>query len=129
MSTVSMKVRVATAASAIAAAATLMPAVASATPAAPLPQAAIGSTLGGDTVAPCAPQDTLCAAELAAPGSSSSIIQNPLIWFGPANPNYVPLFGIVFPNIFGLDFEGCILGAGTHLDPYGSGFVGLSLGC
>lgn len=127
MSTVSITVRIATAASAIAAAATMMPAVASATPAAPLPLAAIGSTLGGDTVAPCDPADEVCA--LVAPSDSSDFFQNPAFWIGPANPNFQPLIGITFPNFTGLDFEGCILGGAIHLSPYGSGFVGLGLGC
>jgi hypothetical protein len=125
MSTVS-KLRFAAAASAIAAATTLMPAVASATPAAPLPLAGVGSGLDGDTLAPCSPTDPVCA--LAAPGSNS-VLQNPLFWFGPANPNFQPIVGIIFPNFFGLNFEGCLLGGAVHLDPYGGGFVGLGLGC
>lgn len=124
MSTVARKVRVVTAASAIAAAATLMPAtVANAAPAAPLPL--VG--LGVDTLAPCAPGEACRAAEVG--DSSSAILQSPLFWFGPANPDFQPLFGITFPNFFGLNFEGCILGGAVHLDPYGSGFVGVGLGC
>jgi hypothetical protein len=133
-SAVATRVRIATAASVIVAAATLAPAaVAYAGPAAPLPAAALGSTLGGATVAPCDPNDFVCtAAEIAAPGNSSAaaIAQSPFFWLGsPANPNFQPLFGIVFPNFFGLNFEACILGAAVHLAPYGTGFIGLGLGC
>jgi hypothetical protein len=129
VSAVTTKVRMATAASAIVAAATLMPAVANASPAAPLPAAGIGNTLNTATVAPCAPSDVLC--NLVAPGNSSAaaIPQTPFVWFGPANPNFQPLFGIVFPNFFGLNFEACIFGAAVHLSPYGTGFIGLGLGC
>jgi hypothetical protein len=124
LSAVATSLRTAAAVSAIAAAATLMPAaVANAAPAAPLPQAGIGSSAGGDAV--CSPLDP-CT--LAAPGSNS-LIQNSLVWFGPANPNFQPLFGITFPNFFGVDFEGCLLGGAVHLSPYGGGFVGLGLGC
>jgi hypothetical protein len=134
MSTVSVvatKVRIATAASAIAAAATLAPAaVAYASPAAPLPEV-VGSTLGV-TVDPCNPALTSCPAGAAVIGGSSSagIFQNPLFWFGKANPDFQPFFGITFPNIFGLDFEACFLGAAIHLDAYtGNGFIGLGKGC
>jgi len=124
MPTVSTKLRVTAAALALGAA-TVTPAVANAMPAVPLPQAALGATLGGDAVAPCDPETELCVAEIGA-----SAIQTPLFWFGPANPNFVPLFGITFPNFFGLNFEACVGGAGIHLSPYtGGGFVGLGLGC
>lgn len=130
-------VRIATAAAAIVAGATLTPAaIASAGPAAPLPQFGIGSTLGGSTLTPCAPGDLLCLgtqlfAPIPIPGGSSSspIFHSPLLWLGsPANPNFQPLFGIAFPS-FGLNFEACVLGAAFHLSPYGTGFVGLGLGC
>lgn len=55
--------------------------------------------------------------------------QNSLFWFGPANPNFQPLFGFTFPNLFGLDFEACFLGGAVHLSPYGNGFVGVGRGC
>lgn len=131
-SAVARRVRIAAAASAIVAAATLVPpAVAYAGPAAPVPSAALGSTLGGATVAPCAPNVSACAAaQVTAPGGSSSaaIFQSPLFWFGAANPNFQPIFGIAFPS-FGLNFEACFLGAAVHLSPYGTGFIGFGLGC
>jgi hypothetical protein len=136
-SAVATNIRIVTATCAIVAAATLGPAaVANATPAAPLPAAGIGSTLGGVTVTPCAPHDLVCAgaqftSPFAAPGnpSSAAIGQNPLVWLGsPANPNFQPIFGIAFPS-FGLNFEACFLGAAIHLSPYGTGFIGLGLGC
>jgi hypothetical protein len=131
-SAVATRVRIATAASAIVAAATLAPAaVAYAVPAAPSPAATLGSTLDGDTVATCDPDVSVCTAvTFAVPGgsSSSSIFQSPLFWFGPANPNFQPLFGIAFPS-FGISFEACFLGASIHLSPYGTGFIGLGLGC
>ena len=43
-----------------------------------------------------------------------------LFWFGRANPNFQPIFGIAFPS-FGLNFEACFLGAAIHLSPYGTG--------
>jgi hypothetical protein len=137
MSTVSVvatKVRIATAATAIAAAATLAPAaVAYASPAAPLPMAGLGSTAGVVTVAPCNPDLLSCSFVAAGIGDSSiaGSFQNSLIWIGsPANPNYQPIFGITFPNFFGLDFEACFLGAGIHMSSYtGTGFIGLSAGC
>jgi hypothetical protein len=130
VSALATNIRIAAAASAIAAAATLAPAtVAHASPPAPLPQASLGSTLDAD-VSPCNPAVDECAVSLVAESSVASITQNPLFWFGPANPNFVPLIGITFPNIFGLNFEACFLGGAIHLDPYsGSGFIGLGAGC
>jgi hypothetical protein len=135
MSTVATKVRIATAASAIAAAATLAPAaVAYASPAAPLPTAALGSTLGGDTVAACDPVASVCAPQVAAavgdPSTAAIIEAPPFFWFGsPANPNFEPLVGIIFPNVFGLDFEACAFGGAVHLSPYSGGFIGIGRGC
>jgi hypothetical protein len=132
VSAVATKVRIATAASAIVAAATLVPAATVyASPAAPLPQAGVGSLLGGDTVSQCDPAVDVCvSAEVSASGGlNTAIVQRPFVWFGPANPDFQPLVGIVFPNFFGLDFEACFLGAAVHLSPYGSGFIGLGLGC
>jgi hypothetical protein len=129
MTGIAKKVQFGTAACAIAAAATLLPtAAANASPAAPLPDAT-GGNFGTAAVVPCAPSDLLC--NLVAPGNSgaASITQSPLVWFGPANPNFQPLIGIVFPNIFGLDFEACLLGAAVHMSPYTGGFIGLGLGC
>ena len=126
------KVRIVTAASAIVAAATLVPAaVAYASPAAPLPQDGLGSTLAGGTVAPCDPAVDDCTPQVAATIGDSNgtpIVQNPLFWFGPANPDFQPLIGIVFPSL-GLNFEACFLGGAVHLSPYGTGFIGLGLGC
>jgi hypothetical protein len=137
VSTVGTKVRVATAACAIVAAATVAPAaIAYASPAAPLPAAALGSTLSGGTLTPCDPALSACTsvgpAALAPGGSSQAALalpQQPFVWLGPANPAFQPLFGIVFPNFFGLNFEACLLGAAVHLSPYGTGFIGLGLGC
>ena len=133
MSTVAAKVRIATAASAIAAAATLAPAaVAYASPAAPLPTAALGSTLGGDTVTACDPVVSVCAPQVGAliGDSDGPLIAESWIWFGsPANPNFEPLVGIIFPNFFGLDFEACFLGGAVHLSPYTGGFIGIGRGC
>ena len=131
-SAVARRVRIAAAASAIVAAATLVPpAVAYAGPES-MPAAALGSTLGGTTVAPCDPDPSVCTTfqVAAVPGSSSSSsnFQSPLFWFGPANPNFQPIFGIAFPS-FGLNFEACFLGAAVHLSPYGTGFIGFGLGC
>jgi hypothetical protein len=139
VSAVATNVRIAAAASAIVAAATLVPAaVAYASPAAPLPQAALGSTLAGPSVASvesCDPQP-LCAegaGNSGAPGdfatAAAPVTNLPYYWFGsPGNPNFIPLIGIAFPS-FGLDFEACFLGAAVHLSPYGTGFIGLGLGC
>ena len=135
VSAVATKVRIATAASAIVAAATLVPAaVAYASPAAPLPQAGLGSTLAGGAVAPCNPAVDNCTATTIGESSvasivSPSIVQSPAFWFGPSNPNFQPLIGIVFPNFFGLDFEACFLGAAFHTSPYSGGFIGLGAGC
>ena len=133
------KVRIVTAASAIVAAATLVPAaVAYASPAAPLPQAGLGSTLAGGTVAPCdAAVDDCIPGVGSIPGlgdiigdsNGTPIIATPAVWFGsPANPDFQPLIGIVFPSL-GLNFEACFLGGAVHLSPYGTGFIGLGLGC
>lgn len=149
VSAVATTVRIAAAASAIMAAATLVPAtVAYAGPAAPLPSAALGSTLGGDPVAPCDP-DLGCAANALVPSDTAAgnffapnavtggnsaaaaapVTNLPYYWFGsPGNPKFVPLIGIAFPS-FGLDFEACFLGAAVHFSPYGTGFIGLGLGC
>jgi hypothetical protein len=146
VSAVATTVRVAAAASAIMAAATLVPpAVAYAGPAAPLPEAALGSTLGGDSVSPCDPE-LGCAANALAPDTAAGsffapnalvggnaaappVTNLPYYWLGsPGNPKFVPLIGIAFPS-FGLDFEACFLGAAVHLSPYGTGFIGLGLGC
>lgn len=137
VSAVASSLRIATAASAIAAAATLAPtAVANAadTP-------SVGNSLAAAAIAPCDPQDPTCAdvpgtvagpAALATPGASASapaLANPPYFWFGaPANPSFVPLIGIAFPS-FGLNFEACFLGAAVHLSPYGTGFIGLGLGC
>jgi hypothetical protein len=132
VSTVATSVRIAAAASAIAAATLVPGAVAYASPITSLSEATIGSTLTEDTVAECDPAlstcTTLAAAEVGAASSSSSLIQNSLIWFGAANPDFQPLIGIAFPS-FGLDFEACFLGFAIHLSPYGTGFIGLGLGC
>src|ERR1700742_5019953 len=131
VSTVATKLRIATAATAIAAAATLTPAVAHAIPAAPLPAAGVGSTLGSGDVEACDPSVSgdCVAAALAAPGDPIVVPGN-LVWLGsPANEDFQPLFGIAFWNPFGFNFEACLFGAAVVLGPYGTGFVGLGLGC
>jgi hypothetical protein len=127
MSTVATKIRIAAAASAIAAAAALTPAaVAHASPAAPLPEASLGSLLGGNAVTPCDPADLVCLA--AASDSSPAFAFPPFFWLGsPANPNFRALFGIHFPAVG--NFEACFLGAAIHVSPYTGGFIGLGLGC
>jgi len=104
-------------------------------PAAPLPEAGVGSSLGGVSVTPCDPAiPASCAlapiVPAAIPGfGGSAIAVPPFVWLGsPGNPKFVPLIGIAFPS-FGLDFEACFLGAAVHLSPYGTGFIGLGLGC
>jgi hypothetical protein len=145
VSAVATKVRIATAASAIVAAATLVPAaVAYASPAAPLPQAGLGSTLAGGTVAPCDPavDDCVPGVESIFPGlgdiigdsNGTPIIATPAVWLGsPANPDFQPLFGIVFPNTSGLSWESCVFGAAVHLSAYPKehpqGFIGIGYGC
>lgn len=132
-SAVATKVRIATAASAIVAAATLVPAaVAYASPAAPLPE--VGNFLGVVNVDPCNPAVDICIPQVGATiGGDGPLIANPpLVWYGsPGNPNFQPLVGIVFPNFFGVDFESCLLGAAVHLSPYTTpgGFIGLGAGC
>ena len=133
VSAVATKVRIATAASAIVAAATLVPAaVAYASPAAPLPEV-LGSTLAAGNVEPCNPAVDECATSKvgsATPGDGPLIANPQLVWFGsPANPDFEPLVGIVFPNLFGLDFEACLLGAAVHMTPYTGHFIGLGRGC
>lgn len=131
VSAVATRVRIATAASAIAAAATLAPAaVTYASPAAPMPQA-IGGSLAGAAVAECDDSVEVCApvtASLIGDGGFQ-LPQTSLFWFGPANPDFQPLIGIVFPNFFGLNFEACVLGGAVHLSPYGGGFIGIGAGC
>ena len=111
------------AASALAAAAALAPAVANATPAAPLPAQGLGGSLGEALAIDCLVNPADCLPIGQTP------TQNAAFWFGPANPNFQPLVGIVFPNIFGFKFEFCVLGGAVHLSPYGSGFIGLGAGC
>lgn len=121
MTSVISKVQIATAASAIAAAGFIAPVtVAHATPALPLPSANIANIDSLD----CALDPAACAV-----AAADSPTQNSLFWFGPANPDFQPLFGFVFPNVFGLNFEACLLGAAVHLSPYGTGFIGIGRGC
>ena len=127
MSTLATTIRFATAASAIAAAAILSPAVANASPAVPMPDATLGSLLGGDTVEPCNPASTTpCTVVGDAPRPAFAF--PPLFWLGsPGNPNFTRVFGIPFPSTG--DFEFCILGAAIHSNPYTGGIVGLGAGC
>lgn len=140
-SSITAKVRVGTAAAAIAAAAALAPAsVAHASPAIPAPQFGIGATLGAaiDTCKDVGVSDCLDVSWPRATYSpflfvidSDNDATPPLVWFGgPSNPDFQPVLGIVFPNVFNLDFQACALGAGVHLSPYtGTGFIGLGSGC
>src|ERR1700754_1626618 len=151
ISTVATKIRIATAASAIAAAATLTPGIAQAEPAAPVPLASVGS-VAGSGLAACDPATSpSCASTAASPGVSprvslnggGNLFQNDLWWFGPANPNppagttdfftfnplplipgfLRPLYGWFTQN---LDFQACFAGFSVKVGPYGtvSGSVG-----
>jgi hypothetical protein len=125
-------VRIAAAASAIVAATTLTPAaVAYASPLAPVPLAGTATQLGAATVDadPCAAPGATDPSCLVVSNAAVAATTGGFFWFGPANPNFQPLFGIVFPNFFGLNFEACLFGAAVHLSPYGTGFIGLGLGC
>ena len=113
----SSKVRIAAAASAVAAAGFVAPAtVASATPAVPAPTAIADLDCTNPFV---------CVVD----EFNDSPTQNTFFWFGKSNPNFEPLFGFVFPNIFGLDFEACFIGGAVHLSPYTGGFIGVGRGC
>jgi len=118
MTTVSSRVRIAAAASAIAAAGLVAPAtVANATPAmVPAPMAALDID--------CTNPVECTLAEI-----NDSPTRNSVFWIGKANPNFQPIVGFVFPNPFGLNFEACFLGGAVHLSPYGGGFVGIGRGC
>ena len=75
------------------------------------------------TVAPCDPAVDVCIPQVGLPllvtQTAPNHCRTPSFWFGsPANPDFQPLVGIVFPNFFGLDFEACFLGAAVHLSPY-----------
>jgi hypothetical protein len=133
MSTISTSLRVAAAASVLAAATTLVPpTIANATPPAPLLEASLGSSLDTDTIDACDPVDSDCAAVTAdLLGAGPIVVPGNLVWLGsPANPDFQPLFGIAFWNPFGFNFEACLLGASVVFSPYtSSGFIGLGVGC
>jgi hypothetical protein len=144
MSGIATKVKIGTAASAIALAAVFTPAgVAQADPVAPLPQAGLGSAalvedcpVGGSDCD--SPPDLRFAPNFSASlvGPPPNIIQNNLWWFGPANPNpgprttifaftplsfipgfLRPLYGWFTQN---LNFEACVAGVSVKVGPYGS---------
>lgn len=115
--TTSSKVRIAAAASAIAAASFVAPVTAAnATPAVPTPNAILDLDCTNPFV---------CVID----EFNDSPTQNTFFWFGKANPDFQPIVGFVFPNIFGLDFEACFLGGAIHLSPYSGGFIGIGRGC
>jgi hypothetical protein len=131
------KFQIGAAASAIAAAAVLTPAVvAHAVPAAPLPQS-LGSSLGSILCG-------LTGSTSCTPTSPDGILSNPLLWVGTPDktppptttilsfqplsllPGFVqPLFGW-FKNI---NLEVCVAGAGVKVGPYGTVSVSLGAGC
>jgi hypothetical protein len=141
MTGIARKIQIATAASAIAAAAAFGPAgVANAQPAAPVPTAGIGDCVLLDEC------DVTPSAFLVEDNfEPSSIFQNPVWWFGPANPNpppdttdfftftplplipgfFQPLWGFFTQN---LNFQVCIAGLSVKVGPYGtvSGSIGSS---
>jgi len=147
MTAIARKIQIATAASAIAAAAVLTPVgVAQADTVAPVPSA-IGAAA---TLDDCPAGESDCTALRFAPNFSassvgpSSIFQNEFWWFGPANPNpppsetfftfnplplipgfFQPLWGFFTQN---LNFEVCVAGLSVKVGPYGtvSGSVGSS---
>jgi hypothetical protein len=129
------KIRITTAAAAIAAAAALAPAaVAYASPAAPAPQAL--GTLAFDPTPPCY---STIAAECTVVGGftvtftpftlfvvdSNNDTSNPTVWLGsPANPGYTPLtfaginFFFQFPDATPGSYEFCVGGSGIHHASY-----------
>jgi hypothetical protein len=153
MTAIATKVRLGTAACAIAAAAALTPAgIAQADPATPAPLASQGS-LGGSAGAGAALISPDCATvggpgcahaptTFASPSPSAvgggvrGLFQNRLVWIGKANPN--PPNGItvfqfqLFPNsgwFANTNFEICAFGANVKLGPYGTLTGGFSRGC
>jgi hypothetical protein len=151
MTAIATKVRLGTAACAIAAAAALTPAgVAQADPAAPAPlvsQGSLGGSAGAgaalispDCVAVGGPDCTNAPTTFASPGASASgpgtIFQNRFYWFGASNPTPPPgvtLFELrILPNsswFANLDFEACVLGATLKLGPYGTVSGSFTRGC
>ena len=153
MSAIATKVRIGTAACAIAAAATLTPAVvAQADPAAPTPlasQGSLGGSAGGGAavISPncvtvggpgCANAPTTFAGPSAnaVGGGARGLFQNRLIWIGKVNPtppNGITVFQFqLFPNsgwFANTNFEICAFGANLKLGPYGTVTGGFSRGC
>jgi len=149
MTAIATKVRVGTAACAIAAAAALTPAgVAQADPAAPAPLAGLGSLGGsaGGGTALISPDCVLVGGvhctnapstlAVPGPGDPGTIFKNRLFWFGASNPNPPPgvtLFQLqILPNsgwFANLDFEACVFGATVKLGPYGTVTGSFTRGC
>ena len=156
---IATKVKIGTAACAIAAATVLTPAtVAQADPAVPVPTVGLGSAANisdcpagapdcdgpqADGLLPTTP--SIGATTIAADNGPRSIIQNRFIWIGPANPNppprsdifvFTPLTlvpGFLKP-LWGfftqhLNFEVCIGGLSARVGPYGSVSASLGSSC
>ena len=146
MTGIATKLQIGTAACAIAAAAVLTPAaVAHADPVAPVSISALGARAGAveqDCDPAGSPDCESSPTLMFAPNFSassvgpSSIFQNDLWWFGPANPNppprttvfaftplslipgfLQPLYGWFTQN---LNFEACVAGVSVKVGPYGS---------
>ena len=162
MKKLATKVHVGTAVCALAAAAVLTPLPAAhAGPAAPVPLASSPGSVGGSAgggaeliaIAPdCDPEtsSTDCVTTFAPsalpsllPGGST-ILQNPLWWFGPPNPtpptqtpvftfyplNLIPGFlRPLFSWFADINYEICIVGFTLHIGPYGAVSGSYSRGC
>ncbi|MCH9733090.1 MAG: hypothetical protein K0U78_00805 [Actinomycetia bacterium] len=141
------KLKVGTAACAMAGAAVLAPgALAHATPSAPMPLAGLGASAD----ALCDEADTECVefATASANAATNPIIQNDFWWFGPIPEdvpeniavfeyNIIPLFTpeiqaaayswweSVIPN----GINACVLGATAKIDSYSTLTVGFTKGC
>jgi len=149
MTAIATRIRIATAACAIAGAAILTPAaVANAKPGAPIPMVGIGSTVcdpsdSGDcaTISPFASS----SASLIPIGAPPNIFQNGLWWFGTPNPTpptqttvftFYPL--ALIPSFLrplyswftqNLNFEACVLGVTLRVGPYGTATGSYGSGC
>lgn len=148
-SSMSTKMQVGTAAVAVAAAATLAPAViAQAQPGSvtPIPQALGAAADDSLWFLDNNPQAAAAAVSPAAlPPAITSIFQNRLIWFGTPNPTPPPgatIFEFTpLPLIPGflrplyswftqnLNFEACVLGATVKIGPYGTVSGSITQGC
>jgi hypothetical protein len=152
------KLQMSTAAIAVAAAAVVTPVVAQAAPA--LPQAPSltsfsqalgagagsnvcgGQVVGADCVLPVA---SSAAASANAGPLQNPLFQNPLWWFGSANPDWaakqfaiavftpvkIPFIGpLLFGWLGGLpELEACVAGLSVKAGPYGTLSAGIGVGC